>query len=80
MDGALAPAGPQARAERGQRHAAKRSAAALIVPELAKILFDEYARRWMDDRVLKVRAQELYAGLLRNHLLPAFRPSGHRRH
>jgi len=43
-----------------------------IAPELAKILFDEYARDWMRDRVLKVRTQELYRGLLRNHLLPAF--------
>ena len=43
-----------------------------IAPELAKILFGEYAQDWMRDRVLKVRTQELYWGLLRNHLLPAF--------
>jgi len=44
----------------------------LIAPELAKTLFGNYAENWMRDRLLKVRTQELYAGLLRNHLLPTF--------
>jgi hypothetical protein len=48
----------------------------LIAPELAKILFGEYAQDWMRDRVLKVRTQELYLGLLRNHLLPTFADLG----
>ncbi len=43
-----------------------------IAPELGKRPFGEYAEQWMRDRVLKVRTQELYRGLLRNHLLPAF--------
>jgi integrase len=43
-----------------------------IAPELAKTLFADYAQDWMRDRVLKARTQELYAGLLRNHLLPTF--------
>ena len=38
-----------------------------IAPELAKILFGEYAQDWKRDRVLKVCTQELYLGLLRNH-------------
>src|ERR1017187_7151089 len=41
-----------------------------IAPELAKKTFGEYAGEWMRDRVLKVRTEELYRGLLRNHLLP----------
>ena len=43
-----------------------------IAPELAKKKFHEYAGEWMRDRVLKVRTEELYRGLLRNHLLPTF--------
>jgi integrase len=43
-----------------------------IAPELAKKKFSEYAGEWMRDRVLKVRTEELYRGLLRNHLLPTF--------
>lgn len=43
-----------------------------ISPELAKKKFHEYAGEWMRDRVLKVRTEELYRGLLRNHLLPTF--------
>ncbi len=43
-----------------------------LAPELAKIHFAEYAENWMRDRVLKVRTEELYRGLLRNHLLPTF--------
>jgi Phage integrase, N-terminal SAM-like domain len=33
----------------------------------------DLAEQWLQDRVLKVRTAELYRGLLRNHLLPAFR-------
>ncbi len=43
-----------------------------IAPELAKEPFGQYAQRWMSDRVLKIRTEELYRGLLRNHLLPTF--------
>ena len=43
-----------------------------IDPDSVKILFGEYAGQWMRDRVLKVRTEELYRGLLRNHLLPTF--------
>jgi integrase len=43
-----------------------------ISPELAMKKFREYAGEWMRDRVLKVRTEELYRGLLRNHLLPTF--------
>lgn len=41
-------------------------------PDLARIQFREYAEQWVADRVLKVRTQELYRGLLTNHLLPFF--------
>jgi integrase len=44
-----------------------------IDPEHAGVLFGNYAEQWLQDRVLKVRTAELYRGLLRNHLLPAFR-------
>src|SRR5579871_402826 len=43
-----------------------------IAPELVKRKFHEYAEQWTRDRVLKVRTEELYHGLLRNHLLPTF--------
>jgi integrase len=43
-----------------------------IAPELARVPFNDYADQWIRDRVLKVRTEELYRGLLRNHLLPAF--------
>lgn len=43
-------------------------------PDAATVPFDEYARQWIADRVLKPRTLELYNGLLRNHLLPAFGP------
>ena len=43
-----------------------------IVFELVRVLFDDYADQWIRDRVLKVRTDELYRGLLRNHLLPTF--------
>jgi integrase len=36
------------------------------------VLFADYAEEWLRDRVLKVRTVELYSGLLRNHILPAF--------
>jgi integrase len=44
-----------------------------IDPELACVLFGNYAEQWLHDRVLKVRTADLYESLLRNHLLPAFR-------
>jgi integrase len=43
-----------------------------IAPELARQPFAEYADQWLRDRVLKVRTEELYRGLLNNHLLPTF--------
>jgi integrase len=43
-----------------------------IDPEHQGVLFGSYAEQWMQDRVLKARTAELYRGLLRNHLLPAF--------
>ncbi|MBO0822246.1 MAG: site-specific integrase [Actinobacteria bacterium] len=43
-----------------------------IDPDHAAISFGNYSRQWLDDRVLKIRTRELYGGLLRNHLLPAF--------
>lgn len=43
-----------------------------IAPERARQPFGEYADQWLRDRVLKVRTEELYRGLLGNHLLPAF--------
>jgi integrase len=41
-----------------------------IDPDAAQVSFREYADQWMSDRVLKVRTEELYRGLLRNHLYP----------
>ena len=43
-----------------------------LAPELSAVLFRDYATDWLRDRVLKVRTQELYDGLLRNHLIPTF--------
>ena len=43
-----------------------------IDPDAAGVTFGEYAEQWIADRVLKVRTEELYRGLLRNHLLAAF--------
>jgi integrase len=43
-----------------------------IAPELAEQRFGDYAGQWIRDRVLKARTDELYRGLLRNHLLPTF--------
>jgi hypothetical protein len=34
--------------------------------------FDGFAEQWIDDRVLKPRTEDLYRGLLRNHLVPTF--------
>jgi len=45
-----------------------------INPDAGRIAFKDYARQWLADRVLKTRTRELYAGLLRNHLLPTFGP------
>lgn len=47
-----------------------------VAPERGLIAFEDYAKRWIDDRVLKPRTEDLYRSLLRNHLLPTF---GHRR-
>ena len=49
-----------------------------IDPDLGKVTFQAYATRWVRDRRLKPRTDELYQGLLRNHVLPAFgnRPVG----
>src|SRR6185437_3651849 len=41
-------------------------------PDAARVPFADYAEQWIHDRVLKVRTQELYLGLLHNHLLPTF--------
>jgi integrase len=43
-----------------------------INPNAGEIEFSTYADQWMKDRILKTRTRELYAGLLRNHLLPTF--------
>jgi integrase len=43
-----------------------------LAPGAGEIEFGAYAEQWMKDRVLKTRTRELYDGLLRNHLLPAF--------
>jgi integrase len=49
-----------------------------IDPDLGKVTFDVYAAGWVRDRMLRPRTDELYRGLLRNHLLPTFgnRPVG----
>jgi hypothetical protein len=49
-----------------------------IDPDLGKVLFEVYAARLVRDQVLRPRTDELYRGLLRNHLLPTFgkRPIG----
>ncbi len=43
-----------------------------IDPDLGRVTFAVYADGWVRDRMLKPRTEELYRGLLRNHLLPAF--------
>jgi integrase len=49
-----------------------------IDPDLGKVLFEVYAARLVRDQVLRPRTDELYQGLLKNHLLPTFgkRPVG----
>lgn len=39
-------------------------------PAAGKILFGSYADIWINDHVLKPRTEELYRGLLKNHLRP----------
>ncbi|MEO3811948.1 tyrosine-type recombinase/integrase [Sphaerisporangium sp. B11E5] len=41
-------------------------------PDAGKVLFEVYAKSWIDDRVLKVRTEGLYRSLLKNHLVPTF--------
>jgi integrase len=41
-------------------------------PDAGRVAFGKYAARWIDDQVLKPRTQELYRGLLKNHLASAF--------
>lgn len=41
-------------------------------PDRGKVAFKDFATRWIDDRVLKPRTEDLYRGLLRNHLMPTF--------
>jgi integrase len=43
-----------------------------IDPDGGKILFGTYADTWLNDHVLKPRTDELYRGLLKNHLKPTF--------
>lgn len=43
-----------------------------INPDAGRVAFKDYARQWLADRVLRTHTRELYAGLLRNHLLPTF--------
>ncbi|MBO3752944.1 site-specific integrase [Streptosporangiaceae bacterium NEAU-GS5] len=43
-----------------------------INPSGGKICFGDYAREWIDDRVLRPRTEGLYRGLLKNHLGPFF--------
>ena len=43
-----------------------------IDPDAGKILFGTYADAWIRDHVLKPRTEELYRGLLKNHLKPTF--------
>jgi integrase len=41
-------------------------------PEAGRAAFLHYAESWISDQVLKPRTEELYRGLLRNHLVPTF--------
>jgi integrase len=43
-----------------------------VDPDAGKVLFQEYAAAWVEERDLSERTDELYRGLLRNHILPAF--------
>jgi integrase len=41
-------------------------------PDAGKLKFGQYADTWVNDHVLKPRTEELYRGLLKNHLQPTF--------
>ena len=41
-------------------------------PDVGKLAFGDYADAWIRDHVLKPRTDELYRGLLKNHLRPTF--------
>jgi len=41
-------------------------------PDAGRIPFGRYAASWIGDQVLKPRTEELYRGLLKNHLSPTF--------
>lgn len=41
-------------------------------PDAGKVRFGVYADSWINDHVLKPRTEELYRGLLKNHLKPTF--------
>lgn len=41
-------------------------------PDAGKIKFGAYADTWINDHVFKPRTEELYKGLLKNHLKPTF--------
>jgi integrase len=43
-----------------------------IDPDAGKVLFGTYADTWIKEQVLKPRTEELYRGLLKNHLRPTF--------
>jgi len=43
-----------------------------IDPDAGKVRFLDYAASWINEHVLKPRTEELYLGLLANHLVPAF--------
>jgi integrase len=57
---------------RGAPDPAPHSGAAFLDPDVGKVTFGKYAARWIDDQVLKPRTEELYRGLLKNHLASAF--------
>lgn len=41
-------------------------------PDAGRVKFGDYADTWINDHVLKPRTEELYRGLLKNHLKPTF--------
>ncbi len=41
-------------------------------PDAGAVSFKEYAAEWLRDRALKPKTRQLYEGLLRLHILPAF--------
>ncbi len=43
-----------------------------IDPDAGNVSFGAYATAWINDHVLKPRTEELYRGLLKNHLAPTF--------